>query len=170
MSVLAPHDPDWARQARAEADRWHAKLGSALIAVHHIGSTAIPGIAAKPILDLLPLFHDLETMERAKPAIVALGYEWLGAYGLPGRRYCRRDDPATGRRLVQAHAYVTDDPEATRHLAFRDYLRADPARAAAYEAEKRRCAQAHPEDIGAYSACKSPWIKAAEARALKEYA
>ncbi|RVT83901.1 GrpB family protein [Rhodobacteraceae bacterium CCMM004] len=165
MIRLAAHDPGWAGAAAAEAARWLEAVPG-LIAVHHIGSTAVPGLPAKPILDLLPVFADAAAMEGARGAAEVMGYEWMGAFGLPGRRYCRRDDPATGRRLVHAHAYAASDPGVARHLAFRDLLRADAGTRDAYAAVKRTCADRHGDDPAAYGACKSAWIDAAEARAV----
>lgn len=163
---LTPHDPAWAEQAEREAARLLQAFGPALKTVHHIGSTAIPGIAAKPVLDLMPVAGELSELDGRRAAIEALGYEWWGEYGLPGRRYLTLSDPATGRRLVQVHAYADGSPEITRHLAFRDYLRAHPMIAAAYDAEKARCRAAHPDDSHAYGDCKSDWVQTIEADAL----
>jgi GrpB-like predicted nucleotidyltransferase (UPF0157 family) len=161
---LVPHNPAWADMAQAQAARLKGVLGDNLVAVHHIGSTAIPGIAAKPIVDLLPVVADLAALDAARPAVEALGYAWRGEFGLPGRRYCVLSDGA-GTRLVQAHCYQADSPEIERHLAYRDYMRAHPDQAARYEAEKRRAAALHPNDSLAYNGAKSDWIKAAEKRA-----
>jgi GrpB-like predicted nucleotidyltransferase (UPF0157 family) len=163
---LLPHDPAWPIAGAAEARALASLLGPCLVAVHHIGSTAISAIRAKPILDLMPVVTELPALEARRAALEAAGWRWHGEYGLAGRRYCTRDDPATGRRLAQLHAYAAGDPAITRHLAFRDYLNAHPAVAAAYDAEKARCRALHPADSHAYSDCKQDWIRRAEAEAL----
>ncbi|WP_340115989.1 GrpB family protein [Pelagibius sp. 7325] len=164
---LLPHDPQWRDQAEAEAARLHAALGAVLVKVHHIGSTAIPGIRAKPVVDLIPVVSSLDRLDALQDAVEGLGYRWRGELGLPGRRYCSKDDPASGRRLFQLHGYQEGSPEITRHLAFRDCLRANPALARAYEAEKQRCQALRPDDSYAYTDCKNAWIRSVEAAALR---
>lgn len=166
---LLPHDPAWSVDAAAVADRLAAALGPVLLTVHHIGSTAIPGIHAKPILDLMPEVIDLAGLDARRAAVEALGYQWWGDYGLPGRRYCTWADPATGRRRVQIHCYAQGSPEIVRHLAFRDYLRGDATIAVAYDREKERCRCLHPQDSHAYADCKGDWIRRTEAEALAWY-
>jgi GrpB-like predicted nucleotidyltransferase (UPF0157 family) len=166
---LVQHDPRWAAAANAEAKLLADVLGPCLITVHHVGSTAVPGIHAKPILDLLPSVSDLVDLDARRSDIEALGYEWWGEYGLPGRRYCTKAEAVTGRRLVQLHCYEQCSPEITRHLAFRDYLRAHPHHAAAYDAVKSRCQVKHSDDSHAYGDCKAAWIVNAETDALHWY-
>jgi len=163
---LVPHSPHWAEMARVENTHLHDALGDVLIVVHHIGSTSIPGIMAKPIIDFLPVVTDLESLDAAMPRLVALGYDCLGEFGLPGRRYCRRNDPATGKRAFQLHCYAQGWPEIDRHLAFADYLRAHAAIAKEYEAEKIRAAALHPGNTLDYNAAKNDWIKRTEQDAL----
>ena len=135
--------------------------------MHHIGSTSVPGLPAKPILDLMPVFASDAMCDGAKDAVVAMGYEWMGPYGLGGRRYARNDDPDTGKRIVQAHCYVQGHPDIARHLAFRDALIVNPMLRAAYTGEKARCAGLHPDGGSGYGACKSAWIDRAEKAALE---
>lgn len=163
---LLPHDPRWAEAAEAEGWALAGALGPALLAVHHVGSTAIPGISAKPILDLMPVVASLPGLDARREAVEALGYQWWGELGLPGRRYCTKDDPGGGRRLVQLHCYEDGSPEVARHLAFRDYLRERPELALAYDREKARCRDLHPDDSHAYGDCKGEWIGRIEAEAL----
>lgn len=163
---LVPHDPRWADAAAAEGAALAQALGDVVLRVHHVGSTAIPGISAKPILDLVPVVTSLAGLDEQRCALEALGYAWWGELGLPGRRYCTKDDPATGERLVQLHCYVHGSSEVVRHLAFRDHLRARPDVARAYDDEKARCRRLHPDDSHAYGDCKAECIQRIEAEAL----
>ncbi len=163
---LVPHDPSWAVRARAEGERLRGVLGAVLVEVHHIGSTAIPGIEAKPIVDLMPVVVGLAEFDRKQGAVEGLGYRVWGERGIDRRRYCTINSALHGRREVQAHVFAAGDPHIERHLAFRDYMRAHVDEARAYEAEKRRCRDLHPEDSHAYSEAKSAWVRAAERRAL----
>lgn len=168
MTLLVASDPEWPALAQAEADRWRAQVGG-LVHVHHIGSTAVPGLPAKPILDLLPVFADAASADAAQPHLEALGYEWMGAVGLEGRRYARLFDPETGHRRVHAHAYVQGHADIRRHLAFRDALRANAPLRVAYASVKAACAARHPDGGAGYGTCKGPWIVKTETRALESY-
>ncbi|MFV0332448.1 MAG: GrpB family protein [Tropicimonas sp.] len=163
---ITAHDPAWAEMARAEAERWQRALGATLSRVHHVGSTAVEGLSARPVIDLIPVIAPGTDPDSLRPLVHGLGYEWLGEHGLPRRRYCRRSSATTGRRLFQAHCWSEGDSEITRHLAFRDALRADPLLRGAYEQRKRHCASLHLHDPAGYGACKAAWIDSVEARAL----
>jgi len=130
---LVPYNPEWPQLAASHVERLRV-LGSTLVIVHHIGSTSVPGLAAKPIIDLMPLVTTLTDLDRERGRIEALGYEWHGEYGIPGRRYCTLATE-NGIRAVQLHIFENNSPHAERHIALRDYLRAHPAVAAAYETE-----------------------------------
>jgi len=166
---LVPHTPAWAGMAAAETTRLKGVLGNVLLDVHHIGSTSIPGIKAKPIVDMIPIVSSVEDLDRFEDAIRGLGYRWYGEFGLPGRRYCSLTDPVTGKRKYQLHCYGKGDASVARHLAFRDYLRAHPAIAKEYEAEKVRAASVRSDDVLAYNDEKNDWIKRVEQDALRWY-
>ncbi|MGI9391757.1 MAG: GrpB family protein [Boseongicola sp.] len=168
MSLIASPDPAWQAEAEAEKSRWVAAVKK-LAKTHHIGSTSIPGLPAKPVIDLLCVFDTAASQIAARPAVEAMGYEWLGEYGLVGRSYARKADPESGRHLFHAHCYAVNHPDIRRHLAFRDALRENAALRAAYTSIKAACAARHPEGGRAYGECKSRWINKAEARALELY-
>lgn len=165
--ALAPYDPAWPKMAENYAARLQT-LGSVLVRVHHIGSTSVPWLAAKPIIDLMPLVTDLTKLDRERLRVAALGFEWHGELGIPGRRYCTLSNE-TGDRIAQLHFFAADSPQVTRHLAFRDYLRAHPEVARAYEKEKRRARDLYPNDSHAYTDEKAAWIRSTEAEALIWY-
>jgi GrpB-like predicted nucleotidyltransferase (UPF0157 family) len=140
-------------------------MGSNLMEIHHIGSTAIPGIHAKPIIDMLAVASDLATVDAGTAQMESLGYEVMGEFGIAGRRYFRRDNTA-GERTHQVHTFQRGSPHIQRHLAFRDFLRAHMAIADQYAELKQRLAGAHPTDMEAYMDGKDGFVKEMEARAL----
>ena len=164
IKVVA-HDPAWKGEFGAEAERISRALGDVATTLDHIGSTAIPGIFAKPVIDILLQVDDLARLDEKNPAMEELGYEAMGEFGIPGRRYFRKDD-AAGVRTHHVHAFRTGQREAQRHLAFRDYMIAHPEEAQRYSELKQKLAREHPEDIEAYMDGKDPYIKEQEARAV----
>jgi GrpB-like predicted nucleotidyltransferase (UPF0157 family) len=168
--ALAPHDPQWSVRAAALIAALQAAAPGVFLALHHIGSTAVPGLSAKPVIDLLGEVESLAGIEAVRSALAGLaglGYRWRGENGVAGRRYFTLDDPESGVRAVHLHVYAAGDPALAWHLAFRDRLRAEPATAAAYEGEKARCAALHPDDSGAYAACKKAWTDGVAEEAVR---
>ena len=142
--TLSPQDPQWAVRAEALIADLRAAAPEAFTALHHIGSTAVPALAAKPVIDLLGEAEGLAAIDAARPALEALGWRWRGENGAAGRRYFTLDDRETGARAAHLHVHTAGDPMIAWHLAFRDRLRAEPETAAAYGREKARCAARHP--------------------------
>ena len=163
---VVPHDPRWREAFEAEAERVAAALGENVVAIHHIGSTAIPGIHAKPVVDLLVEVRDVAEADRRSSAMESLGYEVMGEYGISGRRYFRKDD-GEGSRTHQIHAFEAGSGEVVRHLAFRDYLIAHPGDAQRYGELKRRLAEEHPESMEAYMDGKDAFIREMDRRAAR---
>ena len=129
------HDPGWADRFAVEARVLEEAVRPCAMGLHHIGSTAVPGILAKPIIDILGVAPSLQDVDAATDAIVGAGYEAMGAFGIEGRRYFRKTDGA-GVRTHHLHVFGEGSPHIARHLAFRDYLRAHPEIAAAYSQVK----------------------------------
>jgi GrpB-like predicted nucleotidyltransferase (UPF0157 family)/8-oxo-dGTP pyrophosphatase MutT (NUDIX family) len=160
---VVPYAPAWPRLYRAEAASLAALLGDELVEIHHVGSTSVPGLVAKPIVDILPVVRDIERIDALNDLLLAAGYTPKGENGIPGRRYFSKD--ATGARRVHVHAFAAGHPEIARHLDFAAYLRAHPADAAAYADLKRELAQRFPHDTAGYTDAKSEFIRAIDARA-----
>ncbi|HSJ94694.1 MAG TPA: NAD-dependent protein deacylase [Gaiellaceae bacterium] len=156
------HDPAWAEAAAAEAARVAGTLDA--VAVEHVGSTSVPGLAAKPVLDLLAgLPGDARVRPEQIRAMEALGYECLGEFGLPGRIFFYQD--TDGRRTHHVHAVEHGGGHWRGHVAVRDYLRAHPDEAARY-AEVKRAAAARTAGREAYWEAKSAYVEELERRAL----
>ncbi len=155
--------------AKEETSRLLEAFGGSIFAVHHIGSTSIPGIHAKPIVDLLPVARSLSDLDEKEGVFLQLGYQFWGEYGIPGRRYSTFDDLADGRRKFQLHCFEEGSPEIERHLAFRDFLRANPKVAQEYDDEKHRCRELHSDDSHAYSDAKADWIARHLVKALDHF-
>src|SRR4051794_8135573 len=156
--VIADYDPAWPARFGRERQRIEAALGKgAAIRVEHIGSTAVPGLAAKPIIDILVTVPDADDDAAFTPALVDAGYELRVRE--PGHRMFR-----TPERDVHVHVWADDDPEVDRHLAVRNRLRASAEDRAAYEQLKRALASRDCEDMNQYADAKSETIAAVLAR------
>lgn len=161
---LAPHTPDWEDLFNKEAERISLALEGTLKAIHHIGSTSIPGIVAKPIVDILPVVKDIQTVDRLTPAMEALGYEAKGEFGMPGRRFFMKKK--NGKRLFNVHVFEEGHPDIRRHLLFRDYLRAHPEDARAYSELKKSLVKKSSDDLEQYGWGKDDLIQSIQEKAF----
>ncbi|MBS3784966.1 MAG: GrpB family protein [Anaerolineae bacterium] len=160
---VVPHNPHWSEQFEQEVDELTAVFGEEIVAAHHIGSTAIPGIVAKPIIDILLEVRDIGRIDAFNEEMRARGYLPKGAFGIPGRRFFIKGTEES--RTHHIHVFQAGDPEFRRHLTFRDYLRAHRDEAQAYSRLKQELAQRVPHDIEGYMAGKDAFIKEIERRA-----
>ncbi len=172
---IAPYDPAWPRAFAAEKAHLLASLPHDLIGrVEHFGSTAVPGLAAKPIIDMLVEVTDLEaTRTRIVPILEGQGYEYLwrpthGDDGPPFYAWFIKRDAITAVRTHHIHMVEPSFAEHWRRLLFRDFLSAHPEVARDYEALKRRLAADHPNDRVAYTRGKTTFIETVMARAERE--
>jgi GrpB-like predicted nucleotidyltransferase (UPF0157 family) len=166
--ALAPADPTWPARFAAEADAIRAALGAAAagVTVEHVGSTAVAGLAAKPVIDLLLIPPDgVWPRDAFVAALPALGYAFWADDPDPEHLFFVKGMPPYGTGRTH-HVHVRPRARAAPVLAFRDHLRARPDAARAYEALKRALAAAHPTDREAYTRGKDAFV----ARALAEVA
>ena len=157
--ILAEHDPSWPEVFTGEAQAIRQALGDILVSVEHIGSTAIPGLAAKPVIDILVGVTTLAEAEAKIPALEALGYDCRGENGIPGRLFFRKGLQEF-RRTHHLHLVETGHEQWPLMLAFRDYLRAHPGDAQRYEALKRTLAVQFRDNRAAYSKGKTEFVQA----------
>jgi GrpB-like predicted nucleotidyltransferase (UPF0157 family) len=153
INRLVDYNPLWPQAFAEEAARIRAALGAGALAIEHYGSTAVPGLRAKPILDLLIGVAEIDQgLEFIEP-MARLGYDYAGGQGIPEHHIFGK-----GRaRTHLAHVVVHDGEQWLKSLAFRDRLRSDPAVRAAYEALKLRLA-ATASDRADYTAGKAAFI------------
>jgi len=162
MVHLVPHSADWRAEFDMQVPLIGAAMGDNLVAVHHIGSTAIPGILAKPIVDILVEVTNLEEVDACTFAMQEARFEAKGEYGIAGRRYFRRSD-AEGTRTHHIHVFEAGSPHAGRHLAFRDFMLAHEDKAKVYSDLKARLAALQGS---AYQDAKSDFVEEMQDAAL----
>lgn len=156
---LVDHDPTWTERFEQERDRLVPVFDGSVVAIEHIGSTSVPGLCAKPIVDIAVGLRELELTDEQIAAMEELGYEYLGEFGLPGRLYFRKGDP----RRHHVHVVEHGGMHWERQLVFRDALRTDADELRRYDAFKRRlAAEGHSREV--YAELKTPFIRAIEAR------
>ena len=165
--VVTDYDPRWEDMFEEEAQVIGDILGDNCVDIAHIGSTAVPGLAAKPIIDIMPIVMDLEEVDKVAGEFEKIGYEYLGEYGIPGRRYLRKGGD---ERTHQVHIFADYDTyNVIRHLMFRNYLIDHDEERDAYGALKKRLAKEFPHDIEAYSAAKEAFVKDIEEKGIAQF-
>lgn len=162
---IVSYDPEWPRRFDDERRLLAAVFAGTDARIEHVGSTAVPGLGAKPIIDILIGVPTLAEVERRIPALEAEGYDYAPEYEtqLPDRRYFRK--PRVLPRAFHLHCVVTGSDIWIRQRAFRDHLRAHPEAAAAYDALKRELTRRVSKQE--YTAAKGPFIESILAAALR---
>lgn len=167
--IIADYDPAWPLRFEAERARILQAIGRWAVAVEHIGSTAVPGLASKPIIDIMVGVADLDSAAHCIAPLQAMGYEYVPEFEatLPERRYFRRRLSGDAYHL---HMVAVTSDFWERHLLFRDYLRVHPETARAYERLKRDLAARFGRDRAAYTDAKTAFITTVEEKARAEKA
>jgi len=160
--VIVDYDPHWPEMFAEEQARILETLDGLDVSVEHVGSTAVPLLAAKPIIDIMVVVADAPTGEKTIAPLAVLGYDYRGELGIPGRLYFAKGGPPRTHHL---HMYPLGHPETVRLILFRNYLRTNPNTAQEYAELKRGLAGKFRDDREAYTEAKSTFIKSVEARA-----
>ncbi len=161
QKILVPHNPAWKQQFKLEAEQVRQICGDLILEVHHIGSTSIPGIIAKPIIDILGVFSDFKTFNTLKNRFIEEGYEWdndVDEYPWQSRFISKpnpnKEAPPLLGNIVNLHFYPQGDSNIKRLLNFRDYLLQHPEKANLYAKEKLYYVE--HDDLIFYSVNNSP--------------
>jgi len=155
---LVEYDPVWPQRFASEAVLIAGVLGDLALRIEHVGSTAVPGLMAKPVLDVAVAVRNEADADGCVAPLVAIGYRYRGQHGDdPRHRYYVRD--YNGQRAVHVHLYILPAKAWEDLIAFRDALRTHPDLAAAYAAEKLRVAEAVAWNKFQYSLAKGPFIE-----------
>ena len=159
---VVPYDLVWGAMFSKEETKLRQALGVEILEVHHIGSTAIPGMWAKPTIDMLVVVRDIEDVDDHNGSMSAMGYVAKGEYGIRGRRFFIKGG---NRRTHHVHAFQKGSSEIARHLLFRDFIIAHPSEAARYADLKRGLAGRFESDIDSYCQGKEAFIREIDAKA-----
>ena len=153
---LSPYDPQWPRLFQAEAARIRSVLAAAII--EHVGSTSVPGLMAKPFIDILVCIEDAGLLPAAIPALESLSYHYVPEAEkiVSERRFFRKIDHSPG---FHVHVVARSAPLHSNLLLFRDTLRSSASTARQYLALKLRLAESHSTDVDAYTLAKGPFVE-----------
>ena len=163
---VVEYDDDWPRLFEMEKLLIISSLPIKNLWVDHIGSTAVSGLSAKPIIDVLLEVEEIEILDGCNEIFESIGYECKGEFGIPGRRYFQKGG---SERSHQIHAFKKDSENSIRHRAFKEYLIAYPLVAKEYARLKLEVAKNCNDDIGAYCDGKDEFVKMHEKHALDWY-
>lgn len=162
---LSDFNENWAKLYQDEADFLRTIFTDEIVRFEHFGSTSVPGLQAKPVIDMMCIVNDINHVDLYNNKMNQLGYDVAGDSGIPGRRLFRKGGE---ERTHHIHFYQTDNPQIERHLIFRDYLRCHPEEVARYSRFKEELAERF-ENTSEYSPAKKTFVMEMEQLALSWY-
>lgn len=163
---VCAYQREWNDLFEREATNIQKILKGELLETHHIGSTSVNGMKAKPVIDIMVTVQNIDQIEKYNPSMAIIGYQSKGENGLAGRRYFEKGGD---QRTHHVHIYQAGNPEVVRHIAFRDYLRSHPEVAKQYSDVKQDLANRFPYDAESYINGKAPLVSEIEKQALAWY-
>lgn len=155
--TVVPYNPRWKRLFEKEARIISSVFGEVTLAIEHVGSTSVPGMASKPTIDILVLTDSLSAVENLNKEMEAAGYAPLGKYISPDMRFFAKEDDNT--RLCNVHVAQYGNARAVGMLKLRDYFIDHPQVASDYSRLKLRLAAEYPDDYGQYRKYKDEWME-----------
>lgn len=166
--IVTKYSKNWPLEFKNESKKIEEVLKKNCIEIHHIGSTSVPNLMAKPTIDIMPVVKTINDVDLLKWDFESIGYEYLGEYGIKGRRYLRKVKGETD--LFHIHIFEENNKEdIIRHIAVRDYLINNKEIAKEYEKIKVKLAENFPYNINEYCDGKDSFVKKMEKNALKWY-
>ncbi|WP_042473587.1 GrpB family protein [Bacillus ndiopicus] len=162
---LTNYTEDWILMFQQEVQLLKSIFGDEIISFEHFGSTSIPGMKAKPVVDMMCIVKDIETIDLYNEQMKSLNYDLTGEWGIEGRRLFRKGGE---NRTHHIHFYQFGNPHIKRHLVFRDYLLAHPKEASEYSKFKEDLADKY-ESTHDYSPAKKAFVSHLEEKALAWY-
>lgn len=153
---VVPYNEEWPTFYEAEAEKIRAAIGQNCVTIHHIGSTAVPGLDAKPIIDILVVVKNILHVDQAADDLALHGYVAKGEHGIPFRRFFHRRAELP---KANVHVFEEGNPEIARHIHFRNYLKNNGDSLRQYAKLKQTLAQKHANDIDAYTIGKDAFVK-----------
>lgn len=163
---ILPYDKNWKVQYEKEKTLLLNIFKNSINHIYHIGSTSIPNLAAKPVIDILIDTYSISNIDNFNQEMIKAGYEPLGEYGIKNRRFFLKGGD---NRTHHVHIFQKNDHNIIRHLAFRDYLNHNKKRLKEYEELKIKLAIKYPYDINGYCEGKNNLIKEIEKEAVIWY-
>ncbi|MFC9444892.1 GrpB family protein [Bacillus cereus] len=160
--VVVPHENHWSEKFQMEAERLKTAMPET-VKIHHIGSTSVPGLAAKPIIDMIMEVESIERVDRWNERFIELGYIVKGENGISGRRFFIHGTEE--KRSYHLHVFEKGNPEIVRHLAFRDYMMAHCEEAEAYATLKKELAEKYTFDGTLYTEGKNEFVRSVDEKA-----
>ena len=161
------YSPEWPKLFESEAAKLKDIFQDEALSIEHIGSTAVPGLDAKPTIDILVTVKDIKVVETHIPQMESLGYKYLGEYVKPGSSLFIKERPDNNAdRLFNVHIFPASHPHVSGMIKLRDYFRSHPNEVKRYSNLKRELASKYPDDYGQYRKFKDKWMEELKQRVL----